>query len=48
MVLTRCHLSICGLQFLMRWFQYTVNDFEESVNPPNGGIVIMERIEKEV
>lgn len=32
--------------FLMRWFQYTVNDFEASFNPPNAGFVVMERTEK--
>eukprot|EP00639_Heterosigma_akashiwo_P014949 CAMPEP_0206367104 /NCGR_PEP_ID=MMETSP0294-20121207/3846_1 /ASSEMBLY_ACC=CAM_ASM_000327 /TAXON_ID=39354 /ORGANISM="Heterosigma akashiwo, Strain CCMP2393" /LENGTH=291 /DNA_ID=CAMNT_0053813291 /DNA_START=154 /DNA_END=1029 /DNA_ORIENTATION=- len=30
--------------FLMRWFQYSVEDFEESHNPPNGGVVIMEKV----
>ena len=29
--------------FLMRWFHYTIGDFEESFNPPNGGLVVMER-----
>ena len=30
--------------FLMRWFQYTVEEFEESWNPENTGTVVMERI----
>src|SRR3546814_5532339 len=32
----------------MRWFQYTINDFEESYNPPNAGFVVMERTGKHV
>jgi broad specificity phosphatase PhoE len=24
---------------VMRWFQYAISDFEESINPPNGGVV---------
>lgn len=24
---------------VMRWFQYSISDFEESINPPNGGVV---------
>jgi len=28
--------------FLMRWFQYTVHEFERSYNPKNGRIVILE------
>lgn len=35
-------------QFLMRWFQYTVSDFENSFNPPNAGFVVMERTGKHV
>ena len=31
--------------FLMRWFQYTVEDFEDSLNPPNCGMVVLEREE---
>eukprot|EP01062_Namystynia_karyoxenos_P053014 TRINITY_DN42723_c0_g1_i1.p1 TRINITY_DN42723_c0_g1~~TRINITY_DN42723_c0_g1_i1.p1 ORF type:complete len:315 (+),score=86.53 TRINITY_DN42723_c0_g1_i1:68-946(+) len=27
--------------FLMRWFQYSVADFEETVNPPNCGVCVM-------
>mmetsp|Transcript_28233 Transcript_28233/g.52599 ORF Transcript_28233/g.52599 Transcript_28233/m.52599 type:complete len:273 (+) Transcript_28233:126-944(+) len=29
--------------FLMRWYQYTVREFEESVNPSNASYVLMER-----
>lgn len=29
--------------FLMRWFQYTVSEFEDSVNPENGAVVVLER-----
>mmetsp|Transcript_27610 Transcript_27610/g.36226 ORF Transcript_27610/g.36226 Transcript_27610/m.36226 type:complete len:304 (-) Transcript_27610:154-1065(-) len=32
---------------VMRWFQYTIQDFEESHNPPNGGCVVMERVSDE-
>ncbi|KAL7529228.1 hypothetical protein ACHAWF_003902 [Thalassiosira exigua] len=28
--------------FLMRWFQYTVHEFERSYNPPNGMVVALE------
>jgi hypothetical protein len=27
----------------MRWFHYTVQEFEESSNPPNSSYVLMER-----
>lgn len=27
----------------MRWFQYSIADFEETLNPENGGFVVMER-----
>merc|ERR1712146_675336 len=27
----------------MRWFQFTILDFEQSLNPPNCGIVVIER-----
>ena len=27
----------------MRWFQYSIEDFEESSNPPNGSFIVMER-----
>ena len=36
-----------GLQLVMRWFQYSIADFEETLNPENGGFVVMERREKE-
>lgn len=29
--------------FLMRWFKYSVEEFEKTTNPENGGMVIMER-----
>lgn len=29
--------------FLMRWFQYSVEEFENTVNPCNGGVIVMER-----
>ena len=29
--------------FLMRWFQYTVEEFEESLNPANGSVIVLER-----
>jgi len=32
---------------VMRWFQYSISDFEDSKNPPNGGFVVMERITDE-
>lgn len=31
------------VQLVMRWFQFTIADFEESINPPNGGLIIVER-----
>ena len=31
--------------FLMRWFQYSVEEFENTKNPENGGIAVMERHE---
>ena len=31
----------------MRWFQYSIADFEETLNPANGGFVVMERRVKE-
>lgn len=31
----------------MRWFQYSIADFEETLNPANGGFVVMERRAKE-
>lgn len=30
--------------FLMRWFQYTVEEFEESFNPDNGCLILLERM----
>eukprot|EP00814_Leptocylindrus_danicus_P002433 CAMPEP_0116019114 /NCGR_PEP_ID=MMETSP0321-20121206/9039_1 /TAXON_ID=163516 /ORGANISM="Leptocylindrus danicus var. danicus, Strain B650" /LENGTH=303 /DNA_ID=CAMNT_0003489613 /DNA_START=34 /DNA_END=945 /DNA_ORIENTATION=- len=30
--------------FLMRWFQFSVEDFENTVNPENGGTVVMNRM----
>ncbi|CAN0087457.1 unnamed protein product [Ectocarpus sp. 4 AP-2014] len=32
---------------VMRWFQYSIADFEETLNPENGSFVVMERREKE-
>jgi broad specificity phosphatase PhoE len=32
--------------FIMRWFHFTVHQFEKSINPSNGAIIIMERITK--
>ncbi|CAM9937067.1 unnamed protein product [Scytosiphon promiscuus] len=32
---------------VMRWFQYSIADFEETLNPANGGFVVMERRAKE-
>jgi len=29
--------------FLMRWFQYTVHEFERSYNPKNAAVVVLER-----
>ena len=29
--------------FLMRWFQLTIDDFENSVNPVNASLSVMER-----
>ncbi len=29
----------------MRWYQYSIADFEATTNPPNGGFVVMERKE---
>ena len=31
--------------FLMRWFHYSIQDFEESYNPDNGKFVVMERVD---
>lgn len=28
---------------LMRWFQYTIQDFENSLNPPNASFLVLER-----
>lgn len=28
--------------FLMRWFQYTVHEFERSYNPGNGRVVVLD------
>lgn len=38
----------CGVsrQLVMRWFQYSIADFEETLNPANGGFVVMERKSK--
>ena len=33
--------------FLMRWFQYSVDDFEGSYNPANCSLNVMERHENE-
>ena len=33
--------------FLMRWFQYSVDDFEGSYNPENCSLNVMERHENE-
>ncbi len=30
----------------MRWYQYSIADFEATYNPPNAGFVVMERREK--
>lgn len=32
---------------IMRWFQYSISDFEESLNPPNGGLVVINRLTDE-
>ena len=29
--------------FLMRWFQFTVDEFEQSFNPENGKVIVLER-----
>ena len=29
--------------FLMRWFQYSVDEFEDSYNPDNGAVIVLER-----
>lgn len=29
--------------FLMRWYQYTVEEFEQTTNPPNGAVIAMTR-----
>ncbi len=34
--------------FIMRWFHFTVHQFEQSINPHNGAIVIMERVTRKV
>lgn len=31
--------------FLMRWFQYTVHEFERSYNPKNGRVVVLTQAE---
>lgn len=38
-------LKMTGLfnQLVMRWFQYSIADFEETLNPENGSFVVMER-----
>ena len=33
--------------FLMRWFQFTVQDFEISRNPPNGAVIVLNRVTDE-
>ena len=30
----------------MRWFQYSIADFEQTINPANGAFVVMERRSK--
>lgn len=41
-VLLVTHGLLCRL-FLMRWFLYTVEEFEASQNPSNGSVLVMER-----
>lgn len=41
-VLLVTHGLLCRL-FIMRWFLYTVEEFEASLNPPNGSVLVMER-----
>ena len=31
------------MQFLMRWFQYTVEEFEHTHNPHNAAVIVMNR-----
>jgi hypothetical protein len=33
------------MQLVMRWFQYSIADFEQTFNPPNGGYVVLERMD---
>ena len=35
--------GLTGRLFLMRWFHWTVEKFEETYNPPNGALMVMER-----
>merc|ERR1711879_502385 len=35
--------GLCLRLFLMRWFHYTVREFEDSENPRNATLVVMER-----
>jgi broad specificity phosphatase PhoE len=42
-VLIVCHGLTLRL-FLMRWFQYSVKDFEGTENPGNAQVCVMERI----
>lgn len=42
-----CLCLLTLVQLVMRWFQYSIADFEETLNPANGGFVVMERRAKE-
>lgn len=43
-VIMVCHGLSLRL-FIMRWFRYTVSDFENSCNPPNGAVIILNRVD---
>ena len=43
-VIMVCHGLSLRL-FIMRWFRYTVSDFENSRNPPNGAVIVLNRVD---
>lgn len=38
-----CTHGLTGRLFLMRWFHWTVEEFEQTWNPPNAQLLVMER-----
>ena len=42
-VVLLCTHGLTGRLFLMRWFHWTVEEFEGTTNPPNAQLLVMER-----